>query len=206
MQFRKCYKQIILYFCDMILAKHKDKIESVRIIIETFDANPSVNIVIGDKGNRRKKISRLAEYAFIKALNRDGAFLSNNKKGIALCYRSNYGSSNFKEFLYELRFAFSIPIKKVIQTLKREAYIKKHRYQGKHFYFWFFGVQKDADKAGFELKNYLFQLSEKEQLPILLETSVERNKLIYERYGFKVYHVWPDSGDGIALWFMIREV
>lgn len=190
----------------MILATYKDKIDSVRIISETFDANPSVNIVIGDGGNRKKKISRLAEYAFIKALNRDGAFISDNKMGTGLCFRSNYGSSNLKELIYELRFAFSIPLKKVIQTLKREAYLKKYRYKEDHLYFWFLGVMKGGEKAVFELKDYLFQLSEKEQLPILLETSVERNKVIYERYGFEVYHEWSDSGDAKTLWFMKREV
>ena len=190
----------------MIIGTSKDQADSVAIITETFDANPSVNIVIGAGGNRSKKIGRLAAYAYVKSLNRKGAFLSENRQGTALCFRSEGGSTNLKEFLYEMRFAFSIPIKKVFQTLKRESYIKKHRYKAAHLYFWFLGVKKGGGKAGFELKEYLFNLSEKENLPILLETSVERNKSIYERYGFKVYHEWPDSGDGKTLWFMIREV
>mgnify|MGYP001202050323 CR=1 FL=1 len=190
----------------MVLATIKDKTDLVNIISTTFDANPSVNIVIGDKGNRRKRIKLMAGYAFIKALNRDGAYLSENKKGIALFYRSNYGKSNLKEIFYELRFALALPVKKVFEALKREAYLKKYRYQGEHFYFWFFGVQKGGGKAGFDLKNGLYQLSEQEQLPIILETSVARNKIVYERYGFKVYHQWSYYGDGHTLWFMKRDV
>lgn len=190
----------------MILATIADKADSVNIIAETFDANPSVNIVIGDGGNRQKKIRRLAEYAFIKSLNRSGTFLSDNRMGTALCFRSDVGSTTFKEFMYEMRFAFSIPIVKVVQTLKRESYLKKHRYKDAHLYFWFLGVKKGGGAAGFEMKDYLFELSAKEKLPILLETSVERNKEIYERYGFTVYHEWADSGNGKTLWFMIREV
>lgn len=189
-----------------MLADPKDIKIAVNIIYETFDANPSVNIVIGDGGNRKKKISRLASYAFVKAINRSGAFLSSNKKGVALCFRSDEGSSNLKEVFHEVRFALCIPIRKLVQTLKRESYIKKYRYKGSHLYFWFFGVQKGGDRAGFELKNYLFQLSQNKQLPILLETSVERNKEIYERFGFHVYHVWQDSGGGKPLWFMMRDV
>jgi len=190
----------------MTFASIKDKKDLINIITETFDANPSVNILIGIKGNRRKRLELMAKYAFIKALNRDGAFISENKKGIALFYRSNYGKSNLKEIFYEIRFALSLPIKKVFQALKREAYLKKHRYQGTHFYFWFFGVQKGGVAAGFELKNALYQLSDQEQLPIILETSVERNKIAYERYGFKAYHQWNDYGDGHTLWFMKRDV
>ncbi len=73
----------------MFLASKKDKKDSVRIIADTFDANPSVNIVIGDGGIRTKKISRLADYAFIKALNRRGAYLSDNRMATALIFHSN---------------------------------------------------------------------------------------------------------------------
>lgn len=190
----------------MVLATYKDKVDAVRIIADTFDANPSVNIVIGENGNRRKKIKRLAEFAFIKSLNRNGAFLSNNKMGTALCFASDKKGTTFREILSEVRFAFSIPLVRVFQTLKREAYLKEHRHKEKHLYFWFLGVQHGGGNAGFELKNHLFQLSEQQQLPIILETSVLRNKAIYERYGFEVYHTWPDSGNGKTLWFMIRPV
>lgn len=189
----------------MIVAEQKHKKDSVRIIADTFDANPSVNIVIGDKGNRQKKIRRLADYAFVKALNRNGAYLSDNKMGTALCFASTAKSFSLSEIYYEVRFAFSIPIRKVFQTLKRESYIKKNRIEGDHLYFWFLGVQKGGGQAGFDLKDHLFEVSRRENLPIILETSVERNKTMYERYGFKVYHEWADSGGGKTLWFMVRE-
>jgi len=180
----------------MIIAKPEHKEDSVQIIANTFDANPSVNIVIGDGGNRQKKIRRLADYAFVKALNRNGAYLSNNRMGTALCFASTEKVFSLKEIYYEVRFAFSIPLRKVFQTLKRESYIKKHRLEEDHLYFWFLGVQKGGGKAGFEMKDYLFERSEKEGLPIVLETSVQRNRRIYERYGFEVYHVLPSlSGE-----------
>lgn len=190
----------------MILATQKDKETAVRIITNTFDANPSVNVVIGKKGNRRKKLTRLAEYAFVKALSHKGVFLSSNNKGVAFCYRSNNKSPSLKELYSEFCFALVIPLDKSIKALKREAYLKKHRYTGEHFYFWFFGVEQDGGKAGFEIKDHLFQLSKEQQLPILLETSVARNKLIYERYGFKVYHKWADHDENHTLWLMMREV
>lgn len=189
----------------MIETSEKQRDTAVQIITETFDANPSVNIVIGDGGNRRKKISRLADYAFTKALNRKGSFISSNEKGAALCFRSDIGKSNLKEFLYEVRFAVSIPIKKVFQTLRRESYLKKYRYSDVHLYFWFLGVYRDGDGAVYELKDHIFDWSDREQLPILLETSVPRNRDIYLRYGFEIYHTWEDSGGGAPLWFMMRK-
>jgi hypothetical protein len=188
----------------MYKATLKDKIASVRIISATFDENPSVNNIIGDKGNRNMKIKRLADYAFIKSLARKGAFISKNKMGVAFFFKPSYQPFSLKEVYYEVRFALSIPFVKVMETLKRQAYLKKHRFQGEHFYFWFFGVEKGGDQAGFELKDYLYQLSEKEQTPIILETSIRRNKVVYQRYGFTIYHTWEDYSDESPLWFMIR--
>lgn len=179
-----------------------DKVLSAQIIADTFDANPSVNTVIGAGGNRKRKISRLADYAFIKALNRDGAYMSSNNKGAALAFRSDKKVFSLKELYYEVRFAFSIPVKKVFQTLKREAYIKKNRSEGNHLYFWFLGVQKGGGNAVFEIKDSIYEMAQKEQLPILLETSVPRNVVAYERYGFKTYHVWDDPYGGMKLYFM----
>ena len=94
-------------------ATSKDKDLIVSIITKTFDSNPSVNSVIGKSGNRKKKIQRLAEFAFIKAFNKNGAHFSNNKKGAALFYRADQNSFSFKEQFYELRFALtSIPLQK----------------------------------------------------------------------------------------------
>jgi len=189
----------------MYLATLKDKIVSIRIIAATFDDNMSVNNIVGKKGDRKKKIEQLAEYAFIKSLSRKGAFISKNKMGVAFFLKSSVTPFSLKEMYYEIRLALSIPFAKVIETLKRQAYLKKHRYQGENFYFWFFGVEKGGDQAGFELKDYLYQLSEEEELPIILETSIRRNKVVYQRYGFEIYHTWENYSEEQPLWFMIRK-
>lgn len=190
-------------FTPMKHAQLSEKQTAIRIIANTFQANPSVTAVIGEGGNRAKKIQRLANYAFIKAMNRKGAYLSSNEKGIALCFESTQKGGNFNELLAEVHFALSLPIKKIVQTLKRENYLKQHRISAPHLYFWFLGVEKGGNQAVFELKEELFRQADALQLPIILETSVQRNKLAYERYGFEVYHEWKN--DDHTLWFMKRE-
>lgn len=187
----------------MKIASSFDRTAAIRIITQTFHENPSVNAVIGEGGDRDKKIRRLANYAFVKAMNRKGAYFSSNQKGVALCFESTQKGGNLIELLAEVQFAASLPLKKIIQTLRREKYLKQHRLSSPHLYFWFLGVEKGGGSAVFELKNSLFQLADERQLPIVLETSVPRNKLAYERYGFNVYHEWKT--DGHTLWFMVRE-
>ncbi len=101
-----------------------------------------------------------------------------------------------------------VTLPRVMEVLKRESYIKKMRPEsGEYLYFWFFGVNSQGigKGAAHEIKNYIFDLSKKEKLPIYLETSVAKNKLIYERYGFETYHTWEDKPKNFELWFMKRD-
>ena len=190
-----------------IKASSKDKAVVVEIITKTFDSNPSVNSVIGSSGNRKNKIQRLAEFAYIKAFNKNGAYLSSNKKGAALFYRADQNSFSFKEQFYELRFALtSIPFRNVLKVLKRESYFKRMKpNDGKYYYFWFLGVMENGNNAGFELKNCIFEKAKEEKSPIYLETSVYRNVTAYQRFGFEVYHEWKDLENGNSVWFMRKE-
>lgn len=186
-------------------ANIKDRQQCVKIITKTFKGNPSVNVVIGKNGNSNKKITRLAEYAYVKAQNRDGVYISENKLGTALFFRSDLNKTNFKEVFYELKFALVIPLKNVFKTLKRESFYKSIRPFKSYYYFWFLGVKNGGDKAVYELKDEVFKKATSDKLPILLETSVERNVKAYERYGFEVYHTWNDEENGITVWFMKWE-
>ena len=167
----------------------------IQVIAKTFASNPSVNVVIGEGGNKMEKLSKLAHYSFIKAFNR----------GVALIFRSDVNGYDFKEFWAELKFALVIGFRQVIKALKRESFLKKHRYDGIHYYFWFFRVLKDGDRVAFELKKEIFSIAQKDKLPILLETSVWRNLSAYKRFGFEVYYEWQDQENGITVWFMKKD-
>lgn len=187
-------------------AKRKDRTKVVNIITKTFEHNPGVNWMLSAKGNRIKKIKRLADYAFIKCYNRNGVLISTNGKGVALFYRSDKKKFSLQEIYYEIRFGlFSIKPSKLRGVLQRESYRKsKHPKNEPYYYFWFLGVLKEGANAGFELNNELINIASKEGIPIYLETSVERNKLIYERIGYETYDYWQDDAKGIKFWFMKR--
>ena len=81
----------------------KDKV--IKIISNTFETKPGVNWLIKKRGSHKRKIHRLASYAFLKSYLREEAYISSNEKGIALCYRFNYHVFSITEILYQLRFA-----------------------------------------------------------------------------------------------------
>ena len=59
--------------------------------------------------------------------------------------------------------------------------------------------------AVFELRDAIFEMATQVNLPIYLETAIERNKVAYERYGFETFHYWEDPAENIKFWFMKWE-
>jgi hypothetical protein len=177
------------------------------LVVKMFDQNPGVDWLMKPGASKTTGIRKLAEFAFLKCFNRKGVFVSSNEKGAAFCYRFNSGKFSFAELGCELRFALPyIGISRLPKILKREAYRKKLRpASGDYFYFWFFAVSPDGKEAAFELKNAIFKEAKLANLPIYLETAVERNQKVYERFGFKTYHIWDEPGENIKFWFMKWE-
>ena len=71
-------------------ATRRDMHKVVSILSMAFDRNPGVNWMIRNGGDHGKKIRSMMTYAFIKALIRDGVFISSNEKGVALCFKYNF--------------------------------------------------------------------------------------------------------------------
>ncbi len=183
----------------------KDKV--IDIISSTFDTNPGINWLIKKSGSHKRKIHRLASYAFLKSYLREGAFISSNEKGVALCYRFNYRVFSLREVIYQLRFALlSINPRRIPKVLKRESYRRSKRPDsGNYLYFWFLGVIPDGRGAVYELRDAIFEMATELNLPIYLETAMERTKVAYERYGFETFYYWEDPAENIKFWFMKWE-
>ena len=108
-----------------------------------------------------------------------------------------------KMFLQAIRFSQLFP------TLRREKYIASLRpaYED-YIYVWVLGsVPNNRSLNGLaDIRDHLFGLSEKLQLPILIETTVEKVRKLYHYVGFEEYHKWEDEEAGINVWFLERKV
>ena len=188
-------------------ATWKERHLGIEIITHMFENNPGSVWVLRKSVNRKKRIKYLAQYVFMKAYNRDGAWISNNNKGVALCYRYNTKKFSLLEIYYFLVFViFAASFKKGSDILYREAYRKKQRpASGDYLYFWFLGVMPGGEKAVFELSWEMFKESEHTGLPIYLETTLERMMKVYARYDFEMYHYWEDKEKDIQYWFMKKD-
>jgi len=73
--------------------------------------------------------------------------------------------------------------------MQREAVIKKLYPKTPFCYLWFIGTSPDVQRKGIgsTLLKTLLDQCDQQDLPVYLETSVERNLPWYKKWGFTVY-------------------
>lgn len=174
------------------------------ILSDTFRDNPGVNSMFRKEVDPAVCLQRLARYALLKAANRKGAWIASNEKGLIFFFEADKHPFSFREWIHEVFFAFScIGWRRLPQVMRREATRRSFRpADNKYLYCWFLAVLNEGRGAAYELKNFLFSESRRRNLPIYLETSTVRNKIVYERIGFTAFHEWLDEKEGVRFWSM----
>lgn len=193
----------------MRTASRADKEKVIEILSAAYDTNPSVNWIIKNDKKRLERIKALASYSFETGMDRNGVFISSDGNGCAIFFKQNFKKNSLKDYLRQIELLIrAIGIFRIGEVLLRERYVAKMRpSNGEFLNFWFFGVLpgKSGGNAAKELKDHVFKISEESKLPIYVETTIDKNKRVYERYGFKTFHTWNVQGKNINLYFLRRD-
>jgi ribosomal protein S18 acetylase RimI-like enzyme len=93
------------------------------------------------------------------------------------------------------------------KALRREKYVTSFHPQDEEFiYIWFLAVDERMTGKGIgsSLLQELINKSNREALPIFVETSSESNLLFYHKHGFENYHISDEEMFGFKLYFLKR--
>jgi len=193
----------------MRIAARKDFPRIIEILAKAFDSNPSVTWVVKNDKKRPARVRALAAYSVKTAARRKGVYLSDNGHGIALCYRYNAKKEWITDFWNQaILVSKCIGLRNIFKVLQRERYTKSMRPKsGDYLYFWYYGVEPGHNGNGDakDIKDEIFTMADKLALPVYLETSVEKNRRVYVRYGFEVYAQWFVKDQQITLYFLRRN-
>ena len=150
----------------------------------------------------------MAEYAYGMVEKYNGIYLSEDKSTVLFYYKNSQYKRTVVDYLkYGMMFLRAIRPSQLIPTLKREKYIKNLRPRiDDYIYVWILGSDPNntSIRGLVDIRNHLFGLAEKTQLPILIETTVEKVIKLYRYVGFDIYHTWHDEDSGINDWFLQR--
>jgi hypothetical protein len=152
----------------------------------------------------------MTEYAYQLVEKFDGIYLSEDKTTVLFYYRESQYRRSLVDYLrYMKMFAQAIRPSQFFPTLKREKYIKSLRPEYKDYiYVWVLAsVPENRSLRGLaDIRDHLFGMAEDLQLPILIETTVEKVLKLYRYVGFEVYHHWHDESADIHVWFLERKL
>jgi GNAT superfamily N-acetyltransferase len=171
-------------------------VNALEILKETLVDNRSVLFSIGSKGFFRLKVGHVARFLFSEASRNKGVFIDSKKEGI-ICFFEAKGkrSAAFKIELALILFGIG-PLRIVRVWLRKREVQRFHSHWENFIHCSYLAVRKSARGHGaiFELRDALFQFQQEKQLPILIETTIEKNKRVYQRIGFRVHEERVVSG------------
>lgn len=175
----------------MIKAETADKKLVVELLTESFADNQSVNYIVRNDADRKKRIAALMDYSFEMCSLYGEVWISNDRKACALLLFPQNKKSSLAAILLDIKLIFkAIGLTGIKKALDRESKIKARQPKLPMAYLWFIGVSPDNQHQGIgsKLLQEVIDHAEAIKLPLYLETSTLRNLPWYERFGFKVYN------------------
>jgi len=186
-----------------------DRDRIISIVTNAFEQNPRA-VAMMKKKNPTRSVRLMTEYAYGLVEKYNGIYLSEDKTTVLFYYLKSQYHRSFMDYVkYGIMFMRAIRPSQLFPTLKREKYIKSLRpdYED-YIYVWVLGSDPNTTsiRGLADIRDHLFGLSERLQLPILIETTVEKVLKLYKYVGFEKYHTWYDEDAGINVWFLQREL
>lgn len=159
--------------------------------------------LVKNDSQKDKRFHYLATHMVEKAIKKDALIISENQKGIAILFKTSKNDDNFwQELPSQLGLLINVTgIKNGLKVLKAQNYIKAQRPQeGEYLYCWFWGILPDARGAdtqtGKDMKDEFYRQADLYNIPLYAETRMRKNALVYQRFGFELFHEWQHpSGD-----------
>lgn len=183
----------------------QDIIDKVTTLLKEI---PTSMDIVKKGGDRHKRFRYLGTHMVEKAIEKDALIVSENGKGIAILFRTNKKDNNFwKDIWTELKLVKNVTgLKNALKILKNQNYIKKQRPQeGDYLYCWFWGILADSRGAdtqvGKDMKDEFYRRAQEYQIPLYAETRIRKNAVVYQRFGFELFHEW-DHPSGDTMYFL----
>ncbi len=162
------------------------------------------------KGKTEKRLRIMAAYGYELCKDFDGVFLSEDKSTAILYWRkSQFRRSFVTKLKYLSMFFRTVRMNKVISTMKREKLVESHRLTvSDYIYVWILGSDptRTSIRGLADVRDHLNGLSTKYNLPVLMETTVEKLLRFYKYSGYEIYDEIFDVTTDLPVWFLKKDV
>ncbi len=184
-----------------------DKEIILDIVAKAFSESHRL-LAIMKKGKPEKRLRVMASYAYDLIHKFDGIYLSEDKTTVIFYYtKKQYKRGLIDYYRYLRMYLTCIRPEKTFSTLRRESYVKSLRPDiPDYIYVWVLGSDpnRTSIRGLADIRDHLFKVSQEKNLPILLETTVEKVLKLYQYVGFEIYNEIHDETINMPVWFLKR--
>lgn len=167
-----------------------DKGLVIAILSKSFEKNKSTNHAIIQDNKKKKRLEYLIGYCFEVAYSWGDVFIGDEGDSCCLLVYPNKKKPIFSSLFLDLKLIFkSVGLRNIGKLLEKERQVRKAHPVGPFCNLWFIGViptKQGKGLGGKLLKEVLAYVDKKNNLPIFLETSTDRNIAFYKKHGFSL--------------------
>jgi ribosomal protein S18 acetylase RimI-like enzyme len=183
---------------------HKERV--IQLLAECLDTNKSVNWIVKQDSDRKQRIRHLIDYSFDACVDLEQIYLNDDENGVIISSMSDDKLPFLEEAYLTARFVLQVTgIDGVARALRREEYIDSfHPHDEEFIYIWFIAVDETQQRKGIGSKmlKQIIDKSNKENMPVYLETSEDINVAFFLKHGFEKYHTSEEELFGFNLYFL----
>ncbi|MEN9440654.1 MAG: hypothetical protein RLZ33_730 [Bacteroidota bacterium] len=175
----------------------KDKRAVIDILCQSFKENKSVNFVVKQDHRKERRLRTLMAYSYYQGSRNGKVYLNEDKTACAIILYSTKKKTSLLDIYWDLKLVLKcIGLMRIFKVLKRESFIKQNHPTFAFVHLWYIGVLPGLQGKGIggNLMNEILNEASKNNLPIYLETSTERNFKFYESLGFSLKNAFTDLG------------
>jgi hypothetical protein len=197
---------------EIIEIKEKNIQDAAKVLADAFVDDPIFTYIFKTRKNYNHKAEWLFSSWIRWAVMFGNAWITADSNAVIIMRNLGNADMSFKSMVQA--GMLKTPIKLGLSCFYRfyfkvlPALDKNHaKVMGRksHWYGWMVGVKPGHKGEGLYLLNHCAAIADKAKLPIFLETSIERNTCLYEKWNFNTQRILHSDKLGFPLFFMVRE-
>ncbi len=180
-------------------ANFSQKEIAVKILHSAFEPIKEDNLInelVINDDKRSQRIQVLMEFLVEDCLRSGEVLLSDNNNA---CILMKYSDANKFDF-WKLKWYVKIALKctglfKAVNILKRQSSLKKEHINERYIHPVIMGAKSEVNGRGMGMRliKELISHYSDNTLPVIIETTTEANKRIYEHFGFRTFQTVKDE-------------
>ena len=169
------------------------------------------SLITPKKRNRYSKLRNIVTFCYLKASKVRGVYATKDNSSILLYYRKSLDHFSISDvWRYVNLVFFTIGITRVKPIYDRETKVKmirqsecNRRGDRDYYYAWMLAQRESKNEIAslLQIQRFLKAQALKANLPIYIETTLDRLVPLYERFGYHFYNSYFDLLSGTTIWF-----